>query len=154
MSLVIAALVVLVVVLYLRRKGEADVVSGSTPALDAWVRNALEQELAEGVLGLRGSTTEERRRLAQTLANEPDADIVSKIEDKVRSVELEFVRYAHDAEVEATLRVRYATGEAAAASRRLALGDLPTDVIRDFEAKKSTRVFRAWTFPWQQVQAL
>ncbi|GAH32459.1 unnamed protein product, partial [marine sediment metagenome] len=88
------------------KKDTGEVARETTPALEAWLRDALEIELAEGVLGMRGSTTEERRKLARTLANEPDADIVTRIEEKVRAVDLEFVHYMHEADVEATIRVR------------------------------------------------
>ncbi len=114
----------------------------------------VEQELAETVLGLRGSTAAERKKLVETLGNEPDADVVGKLEDAVRAIELEFVRYAHEADVEATVRVRYENGKAGTATKRLALSELPETVKTDFEQKGSTRVFRTWAFPWQRVRAL
>jgi hypothetical protein len=137
-----------------RRKGAPDAVRDTTPALDAWLREALELELAEGALGLRASTPEERKKLARTLGNEPDADVVGQIEEKVRAVELEFVRYAHDTDIEATVRVRYEDGKTGTSTRRLAAADVPAGVRTDFETKGSTRVFRSWAFPWQRVHAL
>lgn len=136
------------------RRGAAEVARETTPALDRFLREALEDELAEGVLGVRGSTPEERRKLTRTLEDEPDADVVGRIEDLVRTVELEFVRYAHDADVEITVRVRYEDGKVGAATKRLALGDVPEAVRADFETKGGTRVFRTWAFPWQRVRAL
>lgn len=157
--MILAALALtLAVVLFLvkRRRSErsAEDVRETTPAVDAWLRDALEHELAEGALGLKRSTAEERRPLARTLANEPDADVVAKIEEKVQSVELEFVRYPHETDVEATVRVRYEDGKVGTSTRRLSASDVPEAVQSDFTAKRSTRVFRTWTFPWQRVHAL
>jgi hypothetical protein len=137
-----------------RQRTRGAPVRDTTPALDAFLREALEEELAEGALGLRRSTKEERRRLAQTLAHEPDADVVARIEQSVRAVELEFVRYAHETDVEATVSVRYEDGRTGTAKRRLASGDVPAGVREDFDKKGATRVFRTWTFPWQRAASL
>ena len=64
--LVVVAAVVLFFVIRKRRKTPA-VARESTPALDAWIAEALELELAEGALDLAHSTPEERRRLVATL---------------------------------------------------------------------------------------
>ena len=156
MLAVAAALGVLVAFLLYKRSKTAspEVARESTPALDRFVRDALEQELAESVLGIRGSTPEERKKLARTLADEPDADVVGKIEELVRAVELEFVRYAHEGEVETTVRVRYEDGKTGTSTRRLPVADIPEAVRSDFDAKGSTRVFRSWAFPWQRVRTL
>ncbi|MBX3264025.1 MAG: hypothetical protein KF782_30405 [Labilithrix sp.] len=152
-AVVLGALVALL--LYKRsRRAAPEIARATTPALERFVREALEEELAEGVLGVRGATPEERRKLTRTLADEPDADVVGRIEELVRAVELEFVRYAHDADVEATVRVRYEDGKVGAATKRLTLADVPEAVRADFESKGSTRVFRTWAFPWQRVHAL
>lgn len=135
-------------------RGGAEVARESTPALDAWIADALEIELAEGALGMRSSTPEERRTLARSLRGNPDPDVVSRVEDKVKAVELEFVKYAHDTDAEVTLRVRYEDGNAGTASKRLAFGDLPEAVRADFDRRGGTRVFRTWVFPWSRVRAL
>jgi hypothetical protein len=36
----------------------------------------------------------------------------------------------------------------------MACSDVPEAVRSDFDKKGGSRVFRAWTFPWQRVQAL
>ena len=161
MSLAIAAAALLALVGYffLRSRaskgaGDAEVARESTPALDAWIADALEVELAEGALGMRASTPEERRKLAQSLRGEPDPDVVSRVEDKVKTVELEFVKYAHDAEAEVTLRVRYEDGNAGTATKRLAWNDVPVGIRADFDQRGGTRVFRAWVFPWARARAL
>ncbi len=150
-----AVAAILVFVLYGRsRKRATEVVRESTPALDRWLRDALEVELAESVLGLRNATEHEREKLARTLADDPDADIVGKIEEAVRAVELEFVRYAHETDFEATVRVRYENGTTGTATRRFAPADVPEAVREEIEKKGTTRAFRSWAFPWQRVHAL
>ena len=152
----LAALGALVAFLLYKRSKAAspEVARESTPALDRFIRDALEEELAERVLGIRRPTPEERTKLTRTLADEPDADVVGRIEELVRAVELEFVRYAHEADVETTVRVRYEDGETGTSMRRLGLADVPEAVRADFEKRGSTRVFRTWAFPWQRIRAL
>jgi hypothetical protein len=137
-----------------RKTVDAEVARESTPALDAWIADALEAELAEGALGMRASTPEERRKLSKSLRGEPDPDVVSRVEEKVKAVELEFVKYAHDSEAEVTLRVRYEDGNAGTASKRLAWTDVPEAIRSDFDRRGGTRVFRTWVFPWARVHAL
>jgi len=150
----IAALVIGIYYFRSRKQNSAEVQRESTPALDAWIADALEVELAEGALGMRASTPEERRKLQKSLRGEPDPDVVSKVEDKVKAVELEFVRYNHETDAEVTVRVRYEDGKTGATSRRLPLADLPNAVREDFQQKGSTRVFRTWSFPWQRLHIL
>jgi hypothetical protein len=137
-----------------KSSGDAEVARESTPALDVFIADALEVELAEGALGMRSSTPEERRKLAKSLRGEPDPDVVTRIEDKVKAVELEFVKYAHDSEAEVTLRVRYEDGNAGTASKRLAWTDVPEAIRADFDKRGGTRVFRTWVFPWARARAL
>lgn len=137
-----------------KKSGDAEVARESTPALDAWIADALEVELAEGALGMRASTPEERRKLGKSLRGEPDPDVVARVEEKVKTVELEFVKYTHDADAEVTLRVRYEDGNAGTATKRLPWTDVPAAVRADFERRGGTRVFRTWIFPWARVVAL
>ncbi|MBX3187963.1 MAG: hypothetical protein KF819_13150 [Labilithrix sp.] len=136
------------------KKASSEVARDTTPALDAWIAEALEVELAEGALGMRASTPEERKKLARSLRGDPDADVVSAIEEKVKSVELEFVRYSHEKDAEITVRVRYEDGNTGTATKRLAASDLPEAVRSDFERKGGSRVFRTWVFPWARARAL
>jgi hypothetical protein len=154
-ALAIALGAALALLLYSRSKRVTSVVArDTTPALERFVREALEEELAGPVLGFTGSSAEERAKLRRTLADEPDADVVGRIEELVKGVDLEFVRYAHEPDAEVTVRVRFEDGKAAATTRRLTAGDVPAAVHSELEAKKTTRVFRSWAFPWQRVVAL
>jgi hypothetical protein len=158
MTFVLAALAALALAWFLIRsrskRAEPEAERETNPALEAWILDTLETELAEGALGLVGSTTEERAKIAQSLRGNPDPDVVSTIEDKVRAVEIEYTRYVHETDAEVTIRVRYDDGKAATASKRLAWASVPAAVRDDFERKKTSRVFRTWTFPWSRARAL
>lgn len=143
------------VVLAVRAKKKSlDVAKDSTPALDAWVAEALELELAEKALGMRSSTPEERRKLQRSLRGDFDPDVVTKVEEALRAVELEFVRYAHENDAEVLLRVRYEDGRTSTMTKRLPWADVPDAVRADFERRSATRVFRAWPLPWSRMSAL
>jgi hypothetical protein len=157
LGLLTAAAVALVGYFFMRSRrqsGDAEVARESTPALDAWIADALELELAEGALGMRSSTPEERRKLAKSLRGEPDPEVVSSVEDKVKTVELEFVKYSYEADAEVTLRVRYQDGNTGTASKRLMWTDVPVAIRADFDRRSGTHVFRTWVFPWARVYAL
>lgn len=159
MSVVLAAIILSAVVwfaLRLRRQKQegAGAAHDSTASIDAWVAGELERELADQVLGMKSSTPDERKDLARSLRGDPDPDVVSKIEDAVKAVELEYVRYAHEEDAEIALRVRYEDGRSSSTSKRIALAELPDGVRADFERRGSTRVFRSWPLPWSRVHAL
>ena len=156
MMLALAALLLAILVVWKAssRKARAEPERDITAPVEAWVRETLEHELATGVLGLHRSTPDERRELARTLAHEPDAEVVAAIESKVRVVELAWVRYGHETDVEVTLHVRYEDGSSGGATRRFPEADVPESVLVDFTSKGGTRVFRAWSFPGQRASFL
>ncbi len=125
-----------------RRKGE------ESPVLEAWVRHALAQELAVTV---GKNDPDEKALILRTLEADPEPRLVSAIEEKVHSVELEFTRYAHESGCDVVLHVRYEDKSKASVFKRLDLADVPEGVRRDFETKATTRAFRAWDFPWSRV---
>lgn len=138
-----------------RKSTTSDDVKDSTPALDGWIASVLEDELAETALGITNATSDERKKLTRSLRGDPDPDVVGRIEDAVRTVELEFVRYAHEQDAEVALRVRYENGkDAPAKTKRVSWSDVPEAVRADFERRGSTHVFRTWVFPWARVRAL
>jgi hypothetical protein len=144
---------VLIVAVVRRRKGGEAAAAETSDAVDSWIPGALEGELLEGVFKKRelGTTDDEKKRLARTLRGEPDPEMVGAIEDAVRSVDLEYVRYAHEADVELTMRVVYEDGRSGTARKRMGLHEVPAAVREDFEKKGSTRVFRPWDFPWAKA---
>ncbi len=121
----------------------------TTPAFDQFLRDMLEQELASRVVGWANSTAHERESLRRTLAGEPDPAVVGKIEEHVKSIDLEFVREANDADVEVTVRIQYESGRLAVRSHHLPLADVPANVRNELATKKTTQVLRPWSFPWQ-----
>ena len=155
------AIFVVLVALYFylrRRKGKKgathEVARDTTPAIDAWIAQALEIELAEGALGMRASTPEERKKLAESLKGNPDPEVVEAVESKVKLVELEYVKYAHETDAEVTLRVRYTDGSAGTASKRFSWEDVPPAIREDFAKRSSSRVFNSYVFPWARMRAL
>lgn len=151
--LLLAGLALIAFYIYKRQsKAAAPASSDLPPALDAWVREVLERELAARTLGIANATADERKRLAKTLRGDPDPELVTTIEGAVKSVELEFMKYAHESDAEVVVRVVYEDGATANVGERKPLSALPESVRADFAAKGSTRVFRGWEFPWSRVR--
>lgn len=120
----------------------------TTEPLDAFVARALEDELAAFATGVASPSQAERAPLARALRGDPDPALVSKIEQAVRALELEFATYPHEVDVEVTLRVRYEDGRQSEKRTRLGRAALPADVLDDLDRTKATRAFRSWAFPW------
>jgi hypothetical protein len=149
--LAVALGLVLILVAY-KARSRATVACDTTPAFDQVLRDVLEELLASRVLGFANSTEHERASLRRTLAGEPDPEVVAKIEELVRSVDLEFVRDASDA-VEVTVRVRYENGHLATRSQRLPLAEAPEAVLSELQASTTRAVSRTWSFPWHAATA-
>jgi hypothetical protein len=159
MSVVLTAIAVTALLYFVlraraRKNGAPEAAHDSTPAIDGWIADSLEVELAERVLGLKASTPDERRGVAKSLRGDPDPDVVSKIEDAVKGVELEYVRYAHEADAELVLKVRYEDGQSTTLTKRLPWTEVPEAVRSDFDRRGATRVFRSWPMPWSRAHAL
>ena len=149
-ALALAALVAVVTLLVLRsRKARIEVEPSERSAVvDAWASGAVEKAVRSVVLPAT-PTSDEEKRFARTLHGEPDADMVAQLEHAVRKVDLEYLRFEHEQEVELTLTIAYEDGRDASSSRRrFAMGELPQAVRHAFENKATQRVFRAWEFPW------
>jgi hypothetical protein len=147
--LVLLGLALVAVIVFRARSGGAALAkSEESPVLEAWVRHALAQELAVSV---GKGDPDEKVLILRTLEAEPEPRIVSAIEEKVRSVELEFTRYAHESGCDVVLHVRYEDKSKTSLFKRLELADVPEGVRRDFETKATTRAFRAWDFPWART---
>jgi hypothetical protein len=87
-------------------------------------------------------------RLFKALSGDPDADVVTAVENAVDRVELEFVKYAHESHAEVHLHVVFEDGTKHTEWTKKAVSDLPTSVREDFEKKAVTRLYRTWDFPW------
>lgn len=149
-ALVLAVAAALVTVLVLRRrKARVGGESGErSEAVDAWATGAVEGAVRALVLKAT-PTSDEQKRFAQTLRGEPDAEMVSQLERVVRQVDLEYLRFEHEADVEVTLTVGYEDRRGSSTSRRrFPMSELPEAVRHEFDRKATQRVFRAWSFPW------
>ncbi len=128
-------------------KGSADV--DASAALDALVADAVERELAQTVLAMK--TDDERARLRKALrGTDADIDVVTRLERAVRGIDLEFIRFAHEADTEVNVTLTYEDGKTVKTTRRLANVDLPRSVREGFERNATTRAFLAWQLPWRR----
>jgi len=151
MILVAAGLLVALAVFYfLRSRGEKKPTdANASPALDALVVDAIERELAQSVLD--GATDRERANLKKTLlGTDADVDMVSKLERALRSVDLEFIRLAQEADAELNVTVAYENGKTMKTTRRITMQDMPRTVRENFEKNAITRAFQSWQPPWQR----
>jgi hypothetical protein len=149
-ALVLAVVVAVVTVLVLRSRKARQVGEPSerSALVDAWATGAVEQAVRSVVLPAT-PTSDEQNRFAKTLRGEPDADMVALLERAVRKVDLEYLRFDHETDVELSLTVSYDDGRDASTSRRrFAMSELPEAVRHEFDHKATQRVFRAWAFPW------
>jgi hypothetical protein len=108
--------------------------------LEPWVLDVVQRALEKRL----GHDT----RLAQSLRGEPDTSLVSTVEEQVSKVELEFVKFAHEAAAEVYLHVVFEDGHRHTEATKRNPDELPTSVRNDFEKRGTTRAYRTWTFPW------
>jgi hypothetical protein len=146
----VAALALLAVVsvwiIAKRRKRTANVNDETSAELESWIVGAVERELG-ATFNVWGDDAH-KSRLGKTLRGEPDVDLVSNIEEKIRAIDVEYVRYAHESDCGVKLSMRFENGDVRVAERRLALDALPASVRRALTEGGATRAFRAWDFPW------
>jgi hypothetical protein len=152
LMLIAVAVAALVVVLFLIMRSRRANLSGggrddSHGPLDAWLVPQLATQLSAILQGDAG----DRARVEKTLRGDADPDVVSAIEEKVKAIEVEFLKDAHTGDVEVVLKVRYEDGTEALSRSRMPMADLPTSVRADFERKAVTREFRSWSLPWSRA---
>lgn len=126
-----------------RRSDPARETDRNERSLDAWVVSELGPVLRE-----RMPDGIEASRVAKALGGDPDPDVVSALEDVVRTVEVEFLKDALDGGIEVVLRVQFEDGSERVQRSRRALGELPSRVRADFESRALTRSRLVWGFPW------
>ncbi len=85
--------------------------------------------------------------LEKALAGDPDPEIVGRLEELVREVEVGFERLP-DGAFEVRTRVHFEDMTVDGAARRFAAEDLPTAVSADLRRSGASRAFRRWDFPW------
>lgn len=114
--------------------------------LDEWVVSELSPVLRD-----RMPDGIEAKRVAKALGGDPDPDVVSALEDVVRTVEVEFLKDALDGGIEVVLRVQFEDGSERVQRSRRTLDELPSRVRADFESKALTRSRLVWGFPWSRA---
>lgn len=151
MIVVAIGIVVAVVIFYVvrGRRTATPADANASAALDALVVDLIERELAQTVLS--GATDRERANLKKTLlGTDADIDLVSRLERAVKGIDLEFIRFAHEADAELNVTVSYENGNVAKSTRRIAAQDLPRSVREGFEKNATTRAFLAWQPAWRR----
>jgi hypothetical protein len=150
LPLVLAAVVALVVLVFVMRSRRLeDVGAHESPALDAVVADVIERELLQHVF--QNATDGERSGLKKALrGTDADIDVVSRLEQAVKSIDLEFVRFAHEADAEVNITLTYEDGKTTKLTRRMGLLDVPRPVRESFEKSAVTRAFHAWQLPWRR----
>jgi hypothetical protein len=112
-------------------------------ALEGWI---LEQ--VERTVGKRVSVAADV--LGRSLRGEPEPDAVAAIETAVKSVEVEFARFAHEDDLEVAVHVRFEDGTVDSARKRAPFAEAPTGVRAELERTGAARAYRPWDFPWSR----
>jgi hypothetical protein len=150
LTAIIAAIVAVAVFLVLRKRTKKTdaPLSSSSAAVDRWMKDALPQALAER-MAKQGI---DRAHLASTLGGDPDASVVSAIEQAVRAIEIEYMRDPQATDLDVRARVRFDDGTEEDLRTRITYTEAPASVRSDFERKATTRAFRKWDFPWMTAR--
>jgi hypothetical protein len=85
--------------------------------------------------------------LEKALGGDPDPDVVGRLEELVREVEVGFERLP-DGAFEVRTRVHFEDTSVEGASRRFEPAELPSPVSADLARSGASRAFRRWDFPW------
>ncbi len=150
MLIVLALLALVVVYLVVRqRQGKRALVGDSSESIEAWLVPELASKLAAG----SGGGANEKSRIEKALRGDPDPDVVSSIEERVKSVDLEFIKDAHTGDVDIVMRVTFEKDEEQVSRSRVTMSELPASVREDFVRKSVSREFRKFAFPWSRTGA-
>lgn len=143
--LIVVALIALVAAFFIfrSRQNKPALSPDSSASIEAWLVPELAVKLS--------STSAERAKIEKALRGDPDPDVVSSIEERVKSVEVEFIKDAHTGEVDVVLHVHFEKGEQDSARHRVKMSELPASVREDFERKAVSREFRKFSFPWSRA---
>lgn len=134
---------VLAVIVYLfvkRRRRKKRVVAPPRRGVSDWIDQVLAAELAR-------RTGVDEDLAVSALRGAPEPEIVSKIEEAVREVELKYVRTPLG-DLELTVEVRFEKGLPILRTKRLDAADVPEDVRGELQRTGGSMVFRRWDFPW------
>lgn len=131
---------VLVWILAKRKKKKSRQVEARTTPIDAFIIETVARATAK-----RSALAS--ADLEKALAGDPDPEIVGRLEELVREVEVGFERLP-DGAFEVRTRVHFEDTSVEGAARRFEAEELPTAVSADLQRSGASRAFRRWDFPW------
>jgi hypothetical protein len=136
---------VLVWILAKRKKKKTAPAETRTTPIDAFIVETVARAAAK-----RSSMT--TAELERALGGDPEPDVVGRLEELVREVEVGFERLP-DGAFEVRARIHFEDTSVEAAARRFEESDLPSAVSADLERSGAARAFRRWDFPWAGASA-
>jgi len=145
--LIVIALVAVVAAYFFmrwRQKAQFDASIDSSPVILEWLVPTLATTLAPQVGDASG--------IEKALRGDADPDVVSSIEEHVRSIDLEFIKDAHTGAFDVVVHVRFEHGDEVTARKSLTATELPASVREDFARKAVSREFRKFAMPWSRAK--
>ena len=136
---IVIALVVVFFAARKRKKKIAPAVDRITP-VDSFVVEAVAKAAAK-----RSELSQEV--LETALRGDPEPDVVGRLEELVREVEVTFERLP-DGAFEVRTRIHFEDTTVDGAARRFEEDALPPAVKADLARSGAARAFRRWDFPW------
>ncbi|HVY44661.1 MAG TPA: hypothetical protein VHB21_02235 [Minicystis sp.] len=132
--------VVFVWLLSKRRKRHAAAATSPSP-VDAFVAEVVARAVAS-------RSTLGADEITRALAGDPDPEVVARMEELVRDVELGFERMPDGHDVEVRAHVRFEDGTSHDAARRFAEAELPVAARDELQRTGAARAYRRWDLPW------
>ncbi len=144
MLIVIALVAVIAAYFFMRwrQKAQLDASVDASPVIEEWLLPTLAGSLASQVGDAAG--------IEKALRGDADPEVVSSIEEHVRSIDLEFIKDAHTGAFDVVMHARFEHGDEVTARKSLTATELPASVREDFARKAVSREFRKFTFPWSR----
>lgn len=116
----------------------------SQSAVDNWIAREVSR-LASQRLGLRHETVE------QTIAGNPDPEVVQSLERAVEKVDVVFERVPGrgDREVDVRVEVVFEGGAVDRSLTRVGWNELAESIRAELDRTGASQVFRPWKFAWR-----
>jgi hypothetical protein len=140
-TLGLVALFVVAVVLLKRKGAKHHKSPRGSGAVETFVHEVVARELTKkSGLGFEAALS--------ALRGDPDPEVVSKLEELVRSVEVGFLRLTDGDAFEVRLDIQFEDGTSKSSSRRVTLQELPSAIRDELSRTGASRAYRTWEFPW------
>jgi hypothetical protein len=137
--LVIAAVLIFVLLKRKKKKSSASAKDRMT-RIDAFIVEAVARAASKRT-GIPESALE------AALRGDPEPDVVGRLEELVREVEVGFERLP-DGDFEVRTRVHFEDTSVEGTARRFEEEALPAAIKADLARSGAARTFRRWDFPW------